>query len=65
MDQKSNDEQQQPSKFYQNQWLTIGIALGLTFGLVFDHIAIGLVMGIAVGLAIGSMLELQANKEGK
>ncbi|MBK8986909.1 MAG: glycine zipper family protein [Chloroflexi bacterium] len=63
MDQKSNDEQKRPSKFYQNRGTSLGVALGLIFGAAFNQIGIGLVLGIAAGTAIGRTLELQAHKK--
>lgn len=65
MDQKSNDKQKRPSKFYQSRGISLVVALGLIFGAAFNQIGAGLVLGIAAGTAIGRTLELQANKEPK
>jgi hypothetical protein len=63
MDQKLNNEQKRPSKFYQGRGISLGVALGLIFGAAFNRIGVGLVLGIAAGTAIGRTLELQANQE--
>jgi hypothetical protein len=65
MDQKSNDKQKRPSKFYQSRGISLGVALGLIFGAAFNQIGVGLVLGIAAGTAIGRTLQSKAHKEDK
>lgn len=60
-------------KYYQNQWLAIGMAVfGIPFGMIFSlsldnfaFIGIGLPIGMSVGIAIGTQKDKQAKAEGK
>ena len=62
-----------PEKYYQNQWMAIGMAaFGLPFGVVFamtlDNMAfigIGFPMGLPIGMAIGASKDKKAFEEGK
>lgn len=60
-------------KYYQNQWLAIGMAafgmpFGVMFGFALDNMAflgIGLPIGMSIGIAIGTQKDKQAQAEGK
>ncbi|WP_299156367.1 hypothetical protein [uncultured Tenacibaculum sp.] len=60
-------------KYYQNQWLaigmsTFGISFGVVFGMLLDNIAllgIGLPFGMLLGIAIGKEKDKKAKQEGK
>ncbi len=60
-------------KYYQNQWLAIGMAVfgmpfGLMFGMALDNLAflgIGLPIGMSIGIAIGQQKDRKAKSEGR
>lgn len=59
-------------KFYQNQWMAIGMAafgmpFGIMFGFALDNMAflgIGLPIGMPIGMAIGAQKDKQAKEKG-